>query len=78
VLRELGLPSTGLARSLLSFNLGVEAGQIVIVGALWPILWCISRQPWSGQVRLGCSVVIFLLGVLWFFERAFGLRLLGF
>ena len=34
VLRELGLPSSGLAQSLLSFNVGVEAGQIVIVGVL--------------------------------------------
>jgi hypothetical protein len=49
VLRELGLPSAGLARSLLSFNLGVEAGQIVIVGLLWPILWWLSRR--ETQVR---------------------------
>jgi hypothetical protein len=44
VLRELGLPSGGLARSLLSFNLGVEAGQIVIVGLLWPALWWLTRH----------------------------------
>src|SRR6266576_461867 len=44
VLRELGLPSAGLARSLVSFNLGVEAGQVVIVGALWPILWWVNRR----------------------------------
>ena len=31
VLRELGLPSTGLIRCLLSFNVGVEFGQLVIV-----------------------------------------------
>src|SRR6266581_8237700 len=76
VLRELGLPSTGLARSLLSFNLGVEAGQLVIVGALWPLLWLLNRQPWSRQVRLGCSIVIFLFGAAWFCERTFGLKLL--
>jgi HupE / UreJ protein len=44
VLRELGLPSAGLARSLLSFNLGVEAGQIVIVALLWPALWWLTRR----------------------------------
>jgi hypothetical protein len=47
VLRELGLPSAGLARSLLSFNLGVEAGQIVIVALLWPALWWLSRHEKS-------------------------------
>jgi hydrogenase/urease accessory protein HupE len=76
VLRELGLPSGGLARSLLSFNLGVEAGQIVIVGLLWPALWCVNRQAWSPRVRLSASVIIFLFGAAWFCERTFALKLL--
>jgi hypothetical protein len=50
ILRELGLPSAGLARSLLSFNLGVEAGQIVIVGFLWPVLWWLTRREIRAQV----------------------------
>ena len=89
VLRELGLPSGGLARSLLSFNLGVEAGQIVIVGLLWPILWWLTRheklspasspgfgRTWSSWLRLCASVVIFLFGALWFCERTFAFKLL--
>jgi len=74
VLRELGLPSSGLARSLVSFNLGVEAGQIVIVGMLWPALWWINRQPWAARVRVGLSVVVFLFGAGWFVERTFRLK----
>jgi len=74
VLRELGLPSGGLARSLVSFNLGVETGQIVIVGALWPALWWISRRPWATRVRVGLSVVIFLFGAAWFVERTLRLK----
>jgi len=74
VLRELGLPSKGLARSLLAFNVGVEVGQIVIVGALWPLLWWISQQPWAARFRVGLSAVIFLCGASWFVERLFGLR----
>ncbi len=76
VLRELGLPSAGLARSLLSFNLGVEAGQVVIVSSLWPLLWWVNRRAWSRQARIGCSVVIFLLGLAWFSERTLGFKLL--
>jgi hypothetical protein len=91
VLRELGLPSEGLARSLLSFNLGVEAGQIVIVGLLWPVLWWFTRhessakgvspapqagRPWSSWVRVGASVIIFLFGAVWFCERTFSFKLL--
>jgi hypothetical protein len=74
VLRELGLPSGGLARSLVSFNLGVEAGQIVIVGALWPALWWVNRQPSAARARVGVSVVIFLFGAAWFVERTFRLK----
>jgi hypothetical protein len=78
VLRELGLPARGLARSLVSFNLGVEAGQIVIVGALWPLLWWINRQPWAARFRVGLSVVIFLFGAAWFVERTFRIRFMPF
>jgi hypothetical protein len=74
VLRELGLPARGLARSLVSFNLGVEAGQIVIVGAIWPLLWWINRQSWAAGFRVGLSAVIFLLGAAWFVERTFRLN----
>jgi hypothetical protein len=76
VLRELGLPSSGLARALVSFNVGVEAGQIVIVGVLWPLLWWISRQSWANRVRVILSLTIFLFGALWFIERTFRLKLL--
>lgn len=78
VLRELGLPSKGLARSLVSFNLGVEAGQIVIVGALWPLLWWINRRPWAARFRIGSSVIIFLFGAAWFVERTFRLKFMPF
>ena len=74
VLRELGLPSSGLARCLVSFNLGIEAGQIVIVGALWPLFWWINRQSWAGRVRIGLSIVILAFGAGWFFERIFALK----
>jgi hypothetical protein len=78
VLRELGLPSSGLARSLVCFNLGVEAGQIVIVSVLWPALWWINRQTWSSRIRVGASIVIFLMGAAWFVERTFGVKLMPF
>jgi hypothetical protein len=57
-----------------SFNLGVEAGQIVIVGVLWPLLWLVNRQPWAVRVRVGLSLVIFLFGAAWFVERALRLK----
>jgi hypothetical protein len=74
VLRELGLPSGGLARSLVSFNLGVEAGQVAIVGGLWPLLWWVNRQAWAVSARIGLSLLILLFGLAWLIERLLGLK----
>ena len=78
VLRELGLPSGGLARSLVSFNLGVEAGQIVIVASLWPVAWWITRQPRTAWFRISLSLLLFLSGAAWFVERTFQLKFMPF
>ncbi|RMD94542.1 MAG: HupE/UreJ family protein, partial [Calditrichaeota bacterium] len=39
VLADLGLPKNGLIPSLLSFNLGVEVGQVAIVLVILPLVW---------------------------------------
>ncbi len=72
VLKELGLPRQNLAASLLSFNLGVEIGQIAVVALLFPVVAWISRQPYQRVVVRAASVVILLFGLGWFIERAFG------
>ena len=44
VLREiLGLSSANIWVSLLSFNVGVELGQLVVVAVLWPLMWMVAR-----------------------------------
>lgn len=44
VLKEIGLPDKGLVLSLLSFNLGVEVGQLAVVAALLPLLVVIAER----------------------------------
>ncbi len=71
ILREMGLPKEGLILSLLSFNVGVEAGQLAIVSILFPALYYASRYRWYETVAIiGASAVIFCFGVFWFVERA--------
>ena len=53
-LLELGLPGDALLSSLLFFNLGVEAGQAMIVALLFPALVWLSRWPWR---RLAVSSI---------------------
>jgi hydrogenase/urease accessory protein HupE len=73
VLRELGLPTQGLVRCLLSFNVGVEAGQLAIVLLLFPLAALIARWRYGRQAQLVISAAIALCGLGWFLQRAFGL-----
>ncbi|MFQ5641852.1 MAG: HupE/UreJ family protein, partial [bacterium] len=72
VLTELGLPTKGLVASLLSFNVGVEIGQIAIVSFIFPVVFVISKTRWQKQLVYGLSGVILIFGLVWFLERAFG------
>lgn len=72
VLGEMGVSSgtTGIALPLLSFNLGVEAGQIAIAAVMLPVIWR-ARQA-TLIARCGapvCSSVIIALGAWWLLER---------
>jgi hypothetical protein len=73
VLRDLGLPTSGLVPSLLAFNVGVEIGQLCIVAALFPLTLWMTHKKFQRQIVFGFSSVILLFGLGWFFERAFGL-----
>jgi hypothetical protein len=73
VLREMGLPATGLVRCLISFNVGVELGQLVIVLLLLPLALALGRWRHGSTAVKALSAVILLFGAAWFIERAFGL-----
>ena len=66
VLRELDLPRTVLATGLVSFNLGVELGQLCIVLAALPLLNRLRQAP---RFALAASACISALGALWLLQR---------
>jgi len=71
VLRDLGLGQNDMALNLLAFNLGVEAGQLVIIVLFFvPIIWW-SRQHWYRPSTRACSVAILLVASWWVIERVF-------
>lgn len=78
VLRELGLPSEGLVRSLLAFNLGVELGQLAIAALCWPLARWVLHQPWGGRVRTVVSWVLLAFGAAWMIDRIFVLHWMPF
>lgn len=78
VLRELGLPTTGLVRCLLAFNVGVEVGQLAIATALLPLSLLLARWNHGRKIVIAISLVLVLFGVAWFIDRAFSLELMPF
>jgi len=69
VLRELGLPTQGLAWSLLSFNLGVEVGQAAAVALMLPLLLWLRRFKWEPRAVATLSGVVLVVGLGLFVER---------
>jgi hydrogenase/urease accessory protein HupE len=71
-LRALELPRQGFALSLLGFNVGVELGQAVVVLLALPVLTLLRRTRWEPRVVLASSIVILVVGLMLFVERASG------
>lgn len=78
VLRELELPTDGFIRSLLTFNLGVEAGQLAIVAVFAIPIALVTRSRYGRAFQRTASATIALCGLGWFLDRAFGLELMPF
>ena len=76
VLAELGLPQESLLLALVSFNLGVEAGQLVIVALFLPLAYAV-RQTWFYRrlVLMGGSALIAAIAAVWLAERALDVKL---
>jgi hypothetical protein len=70
-LRELGLPTQGLALALFGFNAGVELGQGLVVALALPLLALVRRSGWEERMVWSSSLAIMLVGVVLFVERAF-------
>jgi hydrogenase/urease accessory protein HupE len=72
VLRELGVGVNGIpiAVPLVSFNLGVELGQIAIAAVVLPLIWQLRQKPlFVSRWVPACSVLTALLGGYWFVQR---------
>jgi hydrogenase/urease accessory protein HupE len=73
VLREFGLPAEALGWSLLSFNVGVEIGQLAVVLLVSLALAVVRRRSESAgqQVAFAGSLVVIAAGSYWFIQRVF-------
>ena len=66
VLRGLGLPRDEFLTALLTFNLGVEGGQLTIIaGAMLAVLPFMKKGWYRHRVVIPASIVIAAVGVYW-------------
>ena len=79
VLIDLGLPGGALLTALVGFNLGVEVGQVVIVGVFLPLAFWMRHSWFYQRLVLGFgSLLIALVASVWLLERSLDLNLLVF
>jgi len=70
-LKELGLPRSELLTALVSFNLGVEAGQLTVIGlaATFVGWYCRNKSWYRSRVVVPASIAIAVTALYWTVER---------
>lgn len=77
VLSDLGLPQSSLLLALVGFNVGVEIGQLAIVGIFLPTAYLLRRTRFYRHVVFNAgSIMIVLIASVWLTERAFDIKLI--
>jgi hypothetical protein len=70
-LKDLGLPRAEFLTALLTFNAGVETGQLTVIGAAFLLFgWqCAGRRWYRSRIVVPASAAIACMAVYWTFER---------
>jgi hypothetical protein len=72
-LRELGLPRSEFVTALVSFNVGVELGQIAVIATAFALVgWCCRKDWYRPRVVVPVSLAIVVVGSVWAVQRAIG------
>ncbi|ALW87277.1 hypothetical protein AUC43_08160 [Hymenobacter sedentarius] len=72
-LTGLGLPAKDYFGSLISFNVGVELGQVSVILLAWAVVgrWAADKSWYKRRVVVPVSVAIGLVAAYWTVERVF-------
>lgn len=74
VLQEIGLPASDYALGLVAFNVGVECGQLAVIGLAWLAsgFWFSGATWYRHRIAMPASFVIAAIGLYWTAERVLG------
>ena len=70
-LKELGLPRSEFVTALVTFNIGVEAAQLAVIGVAFLVVgwYCGHRQWYRRLVVVPSSALIACVAVYWTVQR---------
>lgn len=70
-LKDLGLPRSEFLTALLSFNVGVETGQLAVIGTAFILIgwYCANRSWYRSRIVVPASAAIACLAVYWTVQR---------
>lgn len=69
LLREIQIPKDKFISSLVSFNLGIEIGQLIIVAIALPFIYVFRNKSWYPRAIQVLAAVIGLVGIGWGLQR---------
>lgn len=72
-LAEMGLPKNAYFISLVTFNIGVELGQLTIILAAWFLMakWFAAKPFYRSRIVIPLSIMIACIAAFWTVERIF-------
>ena len=73
-LGELGLPRQEFVTALVTFNLGVEIGQLSVIAAAFVLVgsWCGDKTWYRRRIVVPASLAIALIALVWTVQRTLG------
>lgn len=72
-LSDFGMPKDDFITALVSFNIGVELGQLAVISTAFLALriWFKDEKRYRSMIVIPLSAIISLIGLYWTFERIF-------
>lgn len=71
LLKEIQIPPDKFLTSLLSFNIGIEIGQLFIVALALPFIYLLREKDWyPTAVKIAASIIA-SIALFWMFQRIF-------
>jgi hypothetical protein len=79
-IRDIGPPAHAIPLALAFFNVGVELGQLLFIGAVFDVLWLLVarstagvNKPWqqAAQFSVPVAYLVGTVAMFWVFERTY-------